>query len=110
MDPGEFAKQLMATAERESKFLTICSTAPSYLMCRAHSGVQGMKVRTIPFANMFFMNGGQPIIKTKLNKFLIWEVIHNILVCHNGLFADCHVSCQSLQRHMPYCQHASRAE
>ena len=45
--PGEFAKQLMATAEREAQLLCRCSTAPAYLMDRAHSGVQEMKVGTI---------------------------------------------------------------
>ena len=67
VDPGEFAKQLMATAKRESRFLTICPTAPSYLMGRAHNGVHGMKVGTIPFASMSFMSGGQSLTHSKLN-------------------------------------------
>ena len=73
MDPGEFAKQLMATAKRESRFLTICPTAPSYLMGRAHSGVHGMKVGTIPFASMSFMSGGQSLTHSKLEQFLHWR-------------------------------------
>ena len=60
--PGEFARQLMATAERESSFLAICSTAPAYLMRRAHNGVQGMKVHIVRFADMSFMNGCQSIV------------------------------------------------
>ena len=45
--PGEFARQLMATAERESSFLAICSTALAYLMRGAHNDVKEMKVRIV---------------------------------------------------------------
>ena len=105
MCPGKFAKQLMASAERESRFLTICCAAPSYLMRRAHNGVQGMKVGIIPFVNMSVHKWLSINHQTKAeHDFDLDDFIHN------GLYADHHVSCHVPQKayNLP-CQHAGHA-